>query len=106
MSWKPSADLDREVRRWMKGKGWEVTSTDHDFDREVYAWRHDQRGDSPTLRIGRAGSRGLSGFMVAYHLDTLRVAQAIRAKPTARLAVLQKGTTVVLVESNTADPGL
>ncbi len=26
MSWKPSADIDEKVRRWMKAKGWEMTS--------------------------------------------------------------------------------
>jgi hypothetical protein len=38
----------------MRARGWEVTRTNYDFDREVYAWRHDQRGgNSPTLRISR-----------------------------------------------------
>jgi hypothetical protein len=35
---------------------------------------------------------------VLYHLDQLKVAQAIRAQPTARLVVAQKGSTVVLDE--------
>jgi hypothetical protein len=54
MTWKPSADFDREIRRWMKANGWEVTRTNYDFEREIYAWRHDMRGGaSPTLRIAR-----------------------------------------------------
>ena len=24
MTWKPSEDVDREIRQWMKAKGWEV----------------------------------------------------------------------------------
>jgi hypothetical protein len=35
---------DREIHQWMKAKGWEVTRTNYDFGREVYAWRHDVRG--------------------------------------------------------------
>ena len=54
MNWRPSAYMDEQIREWMKAKGWEVTRTNYDFDREVYAWRYDQRGgNSPTLRIGR-----------------------------------------------------
>jgi hypothetical protein len=99
MTWKPSDHVDEEVRRWMQARGWEVTRTNYDFDREVYAWRHDQRGgDSPTLRIGRQVLENYPGFAVAHHLDTLRVGQAIRANPSARLAVLQKGSAVVIEE--------
>src|SRR6476659_20298 len=54
MTWKPSDDVDREVRNWMKAKGWEVTRVNYDPERKVYAWRHDvRRGSSPTLRISR-----------------------------------------------------
>jgi hypothetical protein len=34
MIWKRSPDVDEEVRRWMKAKGWEVTRTSYDFDSE------------------------------------------------------------------------
>jgi hypothetical protein len=44
--------MDQSVRAWMKAKGWEVTRTNYDFDREVHSWRHDVRGGpSPTLRV-------------------------------------------------------
>ena len=39
MTWQPSEDMDREIRRWMKAKGWEVNCRpEYDFDREIYAW--------------------------------------------------------------------
>src|ERR671910_2141241 len=54
MTWKPSDDMDREVRGWMEAKGWAVSRVDYDSDRQVYAWHHDVRGGfSPTLRIAR-----------------------------------------------------
>jgi hypothetical protein len=37
----PSEDHDREIREWMKAKGWEVTRTNWDFRQEIYAWRAD-----------------------------------------------------------------
>jgi hypothetical protein len=40
-------------------------------------------GDSPT-------------FVVLHHLDELRVAQAIRARPEARLVLVQNGSRVTL----------
>ena len=99
MTWKPSDPVDEEVRRWMQARGWEVTRAHYDFDPEVYAWRHDQRGgNSQTLRIGRQVLEDYPAFAVAHHLDALRVAQAIRPNPGAFLAVLQKGSMVVLEE--------
>lgn len=53
MTWKPSEDMDRQVRSWLKAKGWGVTRTNYDSEREVYAWRHDVRDASHTLRISR-----------------------------------------------------
>jgi len=101
MSWKPKPDIDESVRQWMKAKGWEVTTTAYDFDREVYAWRHDVRGKkpSPTLRISQQVLEHYPAFAVLYHLDLLRVAQVIKARPAAHLVVVQNGTRVTLEEA-------
>ena len=100
MSWKPSADIDEEVRGWMKAKGWEVTGAEYDFDRKVYAWRHEVRvGKSPTLRISRKVLEDYPAFAVLYHLDTLNVAAAIRARPEAQYVLVQNGLTVSLEEA-------
>ena len=99
MTWKPSADVDREVRSWMKAKGWEVTRVNYDSDRQVYAWRHDVRGGpSPTLRISRQVLESYPAFVLRYHLDELNLARAMRARPESRLVVMEKGSTVVLDE--------
>lgn len=83
----------------MKARGWDVSRTNYDPDREVYAWRHDVRGvPSPTLRISRQVLESYPAFAVLYHLDQLKVAQAMRADPEARLLMLQKGTAGVLEE--------
>lgn len=72
MTWKPSADIDEEVRSWMKAKGWEVTRTNYDSERGIYAWRQDVRGgSSPTLRISRRVLEDYPAFVVLYHLDNL-----------------------------------
>jgi hypothetical protein len=99
MFWKPSADVDKEVRGWMKSKGWEVTDTDYHFDQEIYAWRHQLLGGhSPTLRIARYILDHNPAFVLLYHLDRLNVAQLIRRHPGARLVVTQEGTSIVLKE--------
>lgn len=83
----------------MKTKGWEVTATDYHFDKEIYACRHQLRsGNSPTLRIARYVLEHYSGFAILYHLDNLRVAAAMKAKPGSSLVVIQRGTEVVLEE--------
>jgi hypothetical protein len=99
MTWKPTADIDEQVRKWMNEKGWQITRTEYDFDREVYAWRSEIRGSpSPTLWISQAVLEDYPAWAVLYHLDRLRVAATLRADPAARLVVVQKGTAVVLGE--------
>ena len=89
-------EIDRFAAE-MKSKGWEVTRTNYDFDREIYAWRHDVRGSScPTLRISRQVLEDYPAFVVIHHLDQLKVARAMRAHPETRLVVLQRDSTVVL----------
>jgi CheY-like chemotaxis protein len=101
ISWKPREDADRAVRAWMKSKNWEVSSTNYDPEREVYAWRHDVRGGpSFTLRIAQQVLEGYPAFLVRYHLDQLNVAQGIRSQPEAHLVVVQRGSTVVLAEEH------
>jgi hypothetical protein len=73
--------------------------TDYDFDREIYAWRHEVRsGPSPTLRIAQKVLEDYPAFALLHHLDHLKVAAAIRADPAAYLVVLQRGSRVVLEE--------
>jgi hypothetical protein len=98
--WKPATHIDEEVRGWMNAKGWEVTRTHYDFDREVYAWRHGlPGGKSPTLRVARYVLEHYPAVALLYHLDRLKVAQAIRARPTARLVVVQNGQRVTLEDA-------
>lgn len=52
MTSKPSEDVDQSIRQWMKARGWEVTCTNYDFDREIYAWR---LGAGLPLPCGSAG---------------------------------------------------
>jgi hypothetical protein len=97
--WGPTEDTDEKVRRWMKAKGWEVTSTDYDSEAGVYAWRRELAGsNSPTLRIARSVLEDYPAFALVEILDNLRVAGAIKTRPAAHLVVVQKGLRVVLEE--------
>lgn len=59
------------------------------------------------LRISRHVLEHYPAFVVLYHLDQCRVAQAIRARPEARLVVVQNGAKVSLMEllGTDEDPG-
>jgi hypothetical protein len=99
MTWKPTEHVDEQVRGWMWARRWEVTTTDYHFDQEIYSWRHQQPGGkSSTLRIARRVLEHNPAFVILYHLDRLRVAQAIRANPDTRLVVTEEGTTIALKE--------
>ena len=97
MSWQPSEEHDREVRRWMASKGWPVTATHYSSDREIYAWRHELHGGkSPTLRISRYVLEHYPAFAVIHFLEELRLARHIKKGPEARLVVVQNGQRVTL----------
>lgn len=101
MTWRPTAYIDEEIRRWMKAKGWEVNCRpEYDFDREVYVWRHEVPGaPSPTLRISQKVLQDYPPFAVVELLDRLKVTAAIRARPDARYVVVQNGLRVTLEEA-------
>jgi hypothetical protein len=63
MMWKPSPDIDQEVRRWMKAKGWEVSRTKTmTSNREGFLrWRH-QANPPEELRSSLAGVWRLTSF--------------------------------------------
>ena len=99
MSWQPTDDIDGEIRRWMKAKGWEVNRRP-EYDREIYTWRHKAPGrPSHTLRISQKVLEDYPPFAVLEHLDRLNVATAIRARPYARYVMLQNGSRVTLEEA-------
>ena len=99
MSWQPTDDIDGEIRRWMKAKGWEVNCPP-EYDREIYAWRHKVPGrPSHTLRISQKVLEDYPPFAVLEHLDRLNVATAIRVRPYARYVMLQNGSRVTLEEA-------
>jgi hypothetical protein len=92
--------MDAEIREWMRARGWPVNRTHYGTRSRVYAWRC-ERPDGrvcPTLRIAREVLETYPGWALLVHLDRLRVAADIRARPDARLVVLQKGTEVILEE--------
>jgi hypothetical protein len=81
----------------MKAKGWKVNRTQYGSLSRVYAWRCERpHGVCPTVRITREVLETYPGWALIHHLDELRVAAAMRARPEARLVVRQKGDTVVL----------
>jgi hypothetical protein len=97
MTWKPTVDMDTEIRRWMKAKGWEVNHRPEHDEGDVYTWRHEfSPRSSYTLRITRQVLDGFPAFAVLYHLDVLKVAAAIRARPDVRYVLVLKDGCVTL----------
>jgi hypothetical protein len=99
MTWQPNEEVDREIRRWMKAKGWEVTRSKYNADKDAFAWRHDiPSANALTLWIARSVLEEYPAFALLEILDQLNVARAIRARPDARLVVVQRGSRVTVEE--------
>jgi hypothetical protein len=88
--WKPAAQVDGAVREWMRAQGFPVDSTRYYADEEVYAWRHDLPGGSPTLWIARPVLEHHDAANMLARLDQLGVADRMRKAPMARFLVVDE----------------
>ena len=88
--WEPSPAVDAAVRQWMTAQGLPVNSTRYYVDEEVFAWRHDLSGASPTLWIARPVLEDKSTSALVAALDRLGVAGRMRDTPNARFLVVDE----------------
>lgn len=93
-TWRPAPQVDSAVRDWLKSKGLPVESTRYYAEEEVYAWRHESAGGSPTLWIARPVLEDHSAGELVAALEALGVADRMRATPMARFLVVDEDTAV------------
>ena len=99
------AGVDIAVREWMETQGWPVTEkTHHDFDREIYAWRHDVAGECYTLRITRIVIEDIEPLALVEGLNRLKVAGMLRKQPDAYTLVKKGSPKDVVVEQMPGRP--
>lgn len=89
----------------MAKHGWNVTMTHYDFDREVYAWRHEQSGIHYTLRIAQAVLEDTPAHVLGAGLDSLNVADLMKKVPRA-YTLVRRAAAGVVVEQLPGPPGL
>jgi hypothetical protein len=92
--WRPAPEIDGAVRDWMKTKGLPVNSTRYYAEEEVYAWRHELPGGSPTLWIARPVLESHSAEELVAALEVLGLAERMREAPMARFLVVDEDTEV------------
>ena len=88
--WKPSAAIDVGIRKWLESHGLSVSSWRYYFDEEVYAWRHDLAGGSPTLWIAQTVLESFSPADLVAGLDRLGITERMRGAPKARFLVAEE----------------
>ena len=96
MTWLPHEESDSAVRGWMETQGWPVTATDRDFDRQIYAWRHDVSGECYTLRITRRVIEDTEPSALVGVLNFWKVAEKLREQADAYTLVRSSPTGVVV----------
>jgi hypothetical protein len=92
--WKPSPATDAAVREWMKAQQLPVNSTRYYSDEEVYAWRHETAGGSPTLWIARTVLEDNEAAVLVAALDRLRLGERMRGAPKARFLVVEEDESI------------
>jgi hypothetical protein len=92
--WKPSPETDAAVREWMKGQGFPAGSTRYYSDEEVYAWRHETAGGSPTLWVARTVLEDNNPAALVAALDRLGIGDRLRTTPKARFLVVQEDMNI------------
>jgi hypothetical protein len=83
---------------WFRQHGWPVTSTHHDFDRDIYGWRSESAAPQQTLRITQRVLEDTPAAQLGAVLDSLKVADAMTAKPKAYTIVKQEQGHPVLAQ--------
>lgn len=94
--WKPSPEVDAAIRQWMAVQGLPVNSTRYYFDEEVYAWRHEVSGGSPTLWIARTVLEDYDAQTLSTAIDRLGLAERMRASPKARFLVVDEDGQILV----------
>jgi hypothetical protein len=94
--WKPSPDVDAAVRQWMAAQGFVIDSTKYYFDEEVYAWRHEASGGSPTVWVARTVLEDYDAPTLLGAFDRLGLADRMRASPKARFLVVEEDGQILV----------
>ena len=91
--WKPPPITDAAIRDWMKAQGLPVGSTRYYFDEEVYAWRHETTGGSPTLWIARTVLEENDPAALGGRAGPAWHGNRMRAAPKARFLISRRTRT-------------
>jgi hypothetical protein len=94
--WRPSPEIDAAVREWMRTQGLPVNSTRYYFTEEVYAWRHETPGGSPTLWVAQPVLEDHSPADLVAGLDRLRLADRMRGTPKTRFLVVDENGLIAV----------
>ncbi|HYC32973.1 MAG TPA: hypothetical protein VEB59_11845 [Gemmatimonadales bacterium] len=73
-----------------------MNSTRYYTEEEVFAWRHQVAESSPTLWIARPVLEQHSAEELVAALESLAVAERMRAAPLARFLVVDEDTTLTV----------
>ena len=94
--WKPASGVDTAVRQWMAVQGLAVDSTRYYLDEEVYAWRHEASGGSPTLWVARTVLEDYDATTLVGAFDHLGLAQRMQATPKTRFLVVDEDGQILV----------
>lgn len=87
--------MDTRIREWMKAQGYAVNSTRYYFDEEVYAWRHETAGGSPTVWIARTVLEDQEPASLVAALDRLRIRDRMSGAPKARFLIVEEDGNII-----------
>ena len=98
------SEHDEAIRGWFEEQGWLVASSHYDFDREVYAWRHEAGTERITLRIARTVLEDWPPGMVLVALESRQVAQMLRARPGAYTVIRRRDGSIAVEQLDGPPP--
>lgn len=98
----PIPEVDAAIADWFGRQGWPVTFRHWDFDRDVFAWRHESLLVSRTLRMSRNTAEDWDTGLILTFLDEAKIAAQLSAHPDKYLLVHNTATggiTATLLDS-------
>jgi hypothetical protein len=72
---------DAAITAWFSRNGWPVTMRHFDFERDVFAWRHEGRSGDRTIRVTQSTLEDYPADKVIALFDASRLADVLPRNP-------------------------
>jgi len=99
-------EIDIAITRWMAAQGWPVTSRNHDFNRDIFAWRSESVRPDLTLYVTANVCEDTPPAKLLSYFAAAGLEKILRRDPDAYTLVLQNGRRELTIRQSAIRAGV